>query len=166
MNKARMSAPWVLYYREINELFNPDPNVRVEYDDKEKTITLYVEGQEKATAITHILPQKKTYGNVTLTIRIVPSNKNMNEEDYIAKAFEGNPVFSYIYKVPIEVTQSNPMTYVAFQNKVVQYYGDNLHDPHGNVSTLYEIIARDVIGESDGVFFCTDRPKNSGVAVG
>jgi len=51
----------------------------------------------------------------------------------------------------------NPINYVVFKPEVVQFWNDNLHDPHGLVSTLMEDVARAVIGEEDGVMFTTDK---------
>ena len=50
----------------------------------------------------------------------------------------------------------NPITYVVFVNEVVQYFNDDLGDVYGQCSTLYQEIAKDVFGETEGVFFCTD----------
>jgi len=33
MKKVSLSAPWTIYYREIEELFGSDPEIRVEYDE-------------------------------------------------------------------------------------------------------------------------------------
>ena len=160
---VKLSPPWIGYYREVRELFEADPDVHIEYDDQNVIIRLYVEDTEKADAIAHILPGRKTFGNVTLEIKVIPCNKSnpTSRLEYIEKAFKGNPNFSYIYEVPAEVSQTNPLSYVVFANKVVQYYNDNLKDPHGNVSTLLEIIARDVLGEGEGIYFCTNNNINN-----
>lgn len=59
-------------------------------------------------------------------------------------------------------------TYVVFKNCVVQFFNDNLNDPHGVVSTLYENIAdeifKDIQFPNDGVAFCTDIERNLGVS--
>ena len=55
---------------------------------------------------------------------------------------------------------TNPLHYVVFKNRVVQYWSDNLGDINGNTSTLYENIARDVFGETDNVCFNTDTKDN------
>lgn len=156
---VNLSAPWIGYYREVNELFGSDPNVDIEYDDAAKTMKVYVNGSEKADAISHLLPTEKVFGNVVLKITVIPANviKQMKKIDYIEKAFEGNPRFAGVIRIPIEVTQTNPIDYAMFQPEVVQYFNDNLHDPHGNVNSLLEIIARDVIGESEGVYFSTEK---------
>ena len=36
-----LSAPWVLFYREIEALFKEDPAVRVEYDEANQTISCF-----------------------------------------------------------------------------------------------------------------------------
>lgn len=157
-----ISAPWYTYYREIYALLGTDPAIKIDFDDEKMVLTLYVTGDAKATALAHLLPAEKEFGLIKMKIIIIPGNEKKQKVDYLADAFSGNPILSYIFRVPIDVTQSNPMSYVAFRNEVVQYYNDNLGDPHGNVSTLSEILARDVFGEGDGVFYCTDRPGNPG----
>lgn len=36
-------------------------------------------------------------------------------------------------------------------------FNDDLGDPHGLRSTLMQELAKEVIGESDGIHFCTDN---------
>jgi hypothetical protein len=49
------------------------------------------------------------------------------------------------------------LTYVAFKKEVVQFYADNLRDPNGFKSTLYQDIAEDVFGEKNNVCYCTSK---------
>lgn len=49
---------------------------------------------------------------------------------------------------------------MARVNKVVQYFNDDLGDAHGVCSTLYQEIAKDVFGEHEGIFFCTNLPAD------
>ena len=163
---VKISSPWISYYREVNALFGADPDVRVEYDNENIVMKLFVDDQDKADAIAHLLPQQKVFGNIVLDIRVIPANKSLTKTDYVERAFKGNPNFSRMVKTPIEITQTNPFNYALFRNFVAQYFNDNLHDPHGNVNTLLENIARDVIGEDEGVYFSTDTPDNVSMAVG
>lgn len=50
------------------------------------------------------------------------------------------------------------MYYVVFKNCVVQFFNDNLNDIYGNISTLYQDIAREIFADAEweGVFYCTD----------
>lgn len=158
---VKLSAPWVTFYREIVELFGADPDIRIEYDEEAPSVTLYVEGQDKADAIQSILPVEKNFGNVTMSITVVPSNdKQKTKADIYRTAFNGNPAFSYA--VTDEGITTNPITYVVFRNKVVQFWNDNLGDINGNISTLYQDIARDAL-EDEEVMYCTDTDKNLGV---
>lgn len=71
-------------------------------------------------------------------------------------AFEGNPILNKIYVV--EGIFSNRFIYVEFKPEIVQFYNDNLGDLNGNVTTLYETIARNVFNENSnlkGIFYCT-----------
>lgn len=157
----KLSAPWICYYRKIDALFGEDPDVSVKYDEDINEITLLVNGQEKANALTQLLPTEKSFGNVTIKITIVPANKPVQKIDLFKTAFEGNPAFSYAVTVDTGMT-SNTFNYCVFRNKVVQYFGDNLNDVNGNISTLYECIAKDVFEDTEGILFCTDVPNNLG----
>lgn len=61
----------------------------------------------------------------------------------------------------VDGIMTNPMTFIVFQNKVVQYWNDDLGDINGNCSTLYQTVAKDVFGDVEGIFFCTDTPKEA-----
>ena len=61
-----------------------------------------------------------------------------------------------------------PFTYVVFKNCVVQFFNDNLNDPHGVLSTLYQDIAREVFGDcgmAGGVAYCTDVERKVGMPI-
>lgn len=163
-DKLKLSTPWVTLYRQIGALFGEDPDVKVEYiagDGNDPTIKLYVEGQDKADAISRILPLTYEFGNVTVSVIVVPANKNETKETMFRMAFAGNPAFSYA--ATAEGVFTNPITYVVFRNRVVQFWNDDLSDINGNETTLYESIAKDLLVNCDGTCFCTDTPDNFGV---
>jgi len=152
-NNLKLSPPWVTYVSELKALFGEDPDIRIEYRDDTYEVKLFVDGADKADALSELLPAQRVYGNVVFSTTVAPANGlETGTAGLIEKAFKGNPALSDIMCVP---TPFGEMQYVMFRKKVVQYYNDELCDPHGNVSTLYEDIARDVFGDSD-VFFCTD----------
>ena len=158
----KLSAPWYLFYRQINALFGEDPDVLVQYEEDENIVTLRVNGQEKAYAIAEILPTEKAFGNVVMKINVVPANKPKTKLGIYKKAFEGNPVFSYALAVDTGMT-SNTFNFVVLKHKICQFFNDNLGDPHGNYTALYEDVARDVFENPDQILFCTDVPENPGV---
>ena len=149
------SPPWDVYYREVEALFGEDQDIDIDYDEEENEIVMLVEDPEKADAISQLLPGEKTFGNVTLKITVVPANKIPDSKvALITKAFEGNPILEHIYTVTDVMV--NDINYIVFRNKVVQYYTDNLGDANGLTSTLYQEIAKDVLGQLDGIFYCTE----------
>lgn len=156
MAKVNLSSPWSNYYKEVKTLFELDPDVNVVFDEENYTLKLYVDGDVKANAIEQLLPQEKTFGNVSVTIQVIPANKTAkNRVELIEAAFRGNPALSYIKT--IEGIFTTPINYVVFKNAVVQYFTDNLADIHGFRSTLYQEIAREIIGcDDDNIYFCTD----------
>ena len=161
-NGITLSSPWITFYRELRALFEKDPDIEIDYDDDQKEINLYVDNEEKAEAISVIVPYSRTFGNVTVFVNVIPANDVDNyvfNHDKITietfeTAFEGNPTFEYVY-----TSQKLPISYVIFKNKVVQYFNDALNDVHGLCSTLYQEIAKDVFGQYDGIYFCTELGK-------
>ena len=155
---ATLSAPWVTYYRKIEALFGNDPQVNVQYDEEGLNIKIYVESGVKAEAIEKLLPTEKEFGNVKVKITVIPAN-NQSILDVFKTAFDGNPALSFVKTVSSPITGDT--SYVVFANKVVQFFNDDLSDINGNVSTLYQEIAKDVLGCPTNLFFCTDNKTNS-----
>ncbi len=154
----KLSAPWVNFYRELEALFAQDPEVRVVYEEETNEVKLFVENARKADALAQLLPAEKAFGNVTLKIAVIPANdEGVSKAELIAEAFDGNPALSYIQHVDAVI---GSFDYAVFENKVVQYFNDDLSDLNGLKSTLYQDIAKDVFGEDAGVFFCTEAPAS------
>lgn len=154
----KLSSPWVNFYRKIEALFAQDPEIKVVYEEEEKEVKLFVDNARKAEALTKLLPAEKTFGNVTLKITVIPDNNaEITTIDLITEAFEGNPALSYVHHIDSVI---GVFDYAVFQNKVVQFFDDNLSDINGNCSTLYQDIARDVF-EGTNVFFCTEPGSKS-----
>jgi hypothetical protein len=160
--KVNLSAPWIGYARQVNALFGKDPEIKVEYDENAIELKLFVESGEKAEALTELLPSEVKFGNVALKVSIIPADGTKDKNfDLICKAFKGNPAVSFTYSCNPGDMSANSYNFVVFKNETVQYWNDNLGDVHGNVTTVYENIARDVI-EKEGVLYCTDLPGNPG----
>lgn len=173
MAKLKLSAPWIIFYKEIEAMFKFDPAVKVIYDEDKNEVKLYVEGAQKADALTQLLPTEKAFGNVVMKITVVPANKlKAVKEGLYEAAFEGNSALSYVRSATGIFT--NPITYVVFKKEVVQFWTDDLGDINGLRSTLYQDIAKDIFGETQGIFFCTDDTEeinafecnNNGLVVG
>lgn len=159
----KKSAPWVTYYREVDELFKKDEEVFVVLDGENTELKIYVNNQSKASAIQYLMPTEKEFGNVILKIEVIPANgmkiRNVDETnilDIVCDAFRENDA---VYTVT-GVRSMFDLIYVIFRKEVVQYFDDNLGDINGNCSTLYEVIARDVFRDV-GVKYCTDCGKEN-----
>ena len=173
--KTKLSPPWVTLFNQIKALFEQDPEIKIEFINDPPTVKLYVENNEKAEALAALLPYQIDLGLTRLSINIIPSNTGLpfvghltfnKESQYtnngipvnvlFGTAFEGNPILNKIYVV--EGIFSNRFIYVEFKPEIVQFYNDNLGDLNGNVTTLYETIARNVFNENSnlkGIFYCT-----------
>ena len=151
-----LSTPWVTFAREIDVLFSEDPEVTVVYQNDDKEIKIYVDNYAKADAIAAIIPQEKTFGNVTVKVTVVPANEDLvNRITLFRNAFAGNPIVSRIETVT--PAQHGSINYVIFNREVLSFFNDDLSDYYGAESTLAEDIARDVfdIGD-DAICFCTE----------
>ena len=148
---VKLSPPWITYVKYIKALFENDPQIVIDYSEGDYVLTLIVNGIEKYQAISTLLPNKKEFGNVVLTINEVQSPNELTDEELFRNAFNGNDVLSDFKSFD---TPFGPQNYAVFKKEVVQFYDDNMGDINGLKSTLYEEIAREVFGEAS-VHFCT-----------
>lgn len=163
--RLKLSPPWITYVNEVNALFENDPDITVAYDNSKMRLTLYVKGIDKAAALSQLMPIEKEFGNILLKIFVVPENGGKmhsllkDKQAIFEAAFKDNPALSFVRTTESGLWDFNSV-YVVFQNKVVQFFNDNLKDVRGNMSTLYQDIAEDVFEEMYGVSYCTDIPAN------
>lgn len=169
--RLKLAPPWITYVNKVQAMFGADPEIRIVYDDGEVELKIYVEDSAKADAMQKLLPYYKTFGNISLSITIIPANNKMDigtvtNKELFDIAFARNPVYAFSQEVVGILT--NTLTYVVFKNKVVQFFNDNLDDIHGLVSTLYQDIADELFEESDlyGVFYNTDIEEKVGMPLG
>lgn len=157
MNRKRASlfAPWFIFMDEIYAMFKDDPDIEIDIKDLDEPykIKLMVNGQEKAEALSQLLPSEREFGKVKVFIQVIPANvRSERQLDLFQKALAGNPAFAFAKRGgegPFEVD------YVVFNKEVVQYHADDTSDLWGLESTLYEDIARDIFEDID-VCFCTN----------
>lgn len=154
MEQIKLSSPWTCYFRAVSALFDQDPDVRVYLDEEALVLTVLVNDDVKANAISKLLPEEKVLGNVTLKIEVKPSNAVETSASLIKSAFNGNPILAEV--VEVDTPLADGLTYVLFERAVVQYFNDDLGDLNGIHSTLYEDIARDVFKDLPGTYFCTE----------
>lgn len=167
--RMKLSPPWVTTVNMINAMFGEDKDINIIYNEDLQTVKIYVNNTDKANALGLILAWSITYGNITLNIHVVPPNeeKKVKEIDWhntqlvYETAFKDNPVFSFAKT--IQGLFNNKITYIVFKNKVVQFFNDDLNDIYGNMTTLYEDIAKELFKDdglvNKGVCFCTDLPE-------
>lgn len=154
VKELRKSPPWITTYNELDGLFGADPDIMLTYDDEEHSVTMLVEGNDKADAISRILPSEYDFGNVVMKVNVVPSNTD-SIEAMARRAFSGNPAVSHIETLDDGTPVFGGRTYVVFKPDVVQFYDDDMSDYNGLRTTLYQDIARRLM-QVDGVSFCTD----------
>lgn len=156
--ELNMMSPWAEYFNQLVAFFKEDDDVRVEYDNEAMVIKIYVDGAAKAEALSQLLPTSKKFGNVEVKINIIPANPlDTSRIGLFKKAFEGNRAVADIET--ISNISSNDFSFVIFEPEVVQYYNDDLSDFNGICSTLYQDLAKELFGETEGVYFCTEKIK-------
>lgn len=146
-----LASPWVIFFKEVQALFAKDPDVDVIFNEKNPEIKILVNGEIKADAISKIFPHHKTLGNVEVKITVVPANETEETTlDLFRKAFYGNHAVDSFVSIP--TMYGAPMNYLLFVPEVVQFWADNLGNPHGVESMLYETIAKDIFENPDMIF--------------
>ena len=155
-NNIKMSSPWAVYYRQIDAMFGLDPDITIKFDENAPCIKLYVKGIKKAEAISELLPAEKVFGNVTLSIMVIPDNDNkILKLNVFKEAFKNNPVLEKVFNTK-DPTGTTELNYIVFKKEVVQYYIDDLFGLFGIRSTLYQDIAKELFGNMNNVIYCTD----------
>ena len=152
MTNVKLSPPWEIYRKKIEALFDGDPDVICVWDAERCEEKLLVTGQDKAEALSALLPAEKDFGGVTMLITVVPDNGEKDMGTLFRQAFNGNPLFNEAVRVGL---MGGELTFVEFKPEVVQFYGDNMQDLRGNITTLPETVAREIFADREGVFFCT-----------
>ena len=163
--RLKLSPPWITYINKLEALFDGDPQIAFNLGQNEEgpTVTLATNNGDKATALAQLLPMEKWFGNIVLNIYVDGPFTNRaftSKKELFETAFKGNPAFAYCVSPTEEGYWFFDFVYVVFKNCVVQFFNDNLDDPHGIISTLYQDIAKEIFSESEtnltGVNYCTD----------
>lgn len=156
MENVKLSPPWITFVHEVEAMFKHDPEVKVKYDSETNQIKLYVADTDKADALEKLIPESKTFGNITVHITVIPPNlEEMTKEELFKKAFAGNPALSFTSSFD---TPFGHVTYIVFKNEVIQFFNDQMNDINGNKTTLLQDIAPEVFGTEHAVYYCTDAP--------
>ena len=157
----KLSAPWNAYVRKIKALFGKDPRIKIVYDEEMMNLSLYVDDMPKCEALKQLIPRTKEFGNVVLDIAVLPSVAMgySSSEALLKTAFDGNPVFKSAITVNKDVS-FNPATFILFKNETSQMWNDNLCDPNGLTTTLYQDIAKDVLNLPTNVYCCTEEGQD------
>ena len=127
-----IASPWAVYAGRVAALFAGDKDVKVTYDNDEPKVTLFVDGEDKADAILGLLPGSMQFGNVTLDVCVVPSNREPSEADLYRVAFAGNPVFMGVAE---GYGPAGDIAYALFAPEVVQLREDDISE-YGGLTTL------------------------------
>lgn len=157
-DRIGLSSPWITYFKKIEALFEKDPEVMVDFDNETHTLKIYVDNSAKADALDVLLPDGIQFGNVEMTIQVIPSNGDEPRINLFREAFKGNPAVVDITTVDESVPILGGNSYVLFAPEVVQYFNDDLSCYDGYETTLYQDIANELLSAGNSkIFFCTAR---------
>ena len=156
-NEPTLEAPWNTYRKMINALFENDPEIEVGDIVEIKgikavdyTIDIRVKNHRKFEALQKLLPDRKVFGSVTVTIFLYDTeNKEKNDIDVFMDLFRDNPIVSNFVK-KVKLPDGSERSFVCFQPQVIQFYDDDISDCYGNYNGLAEDIARAVFGDRAG----------------
>ena len=153
-DQPQLSPPWITFANELIALFGQDPEIKVEYKEEEYLLKFFVDNAIKADALSKIIPQEKAFGNVVLKIEVIPSDNVDDVKNIYRHAFNGNPNVAFVRTVADNV--QNEYTYVVFNRIIAQFFNDDISDYYGNKSMLLQDIAREVLEQKNGVYYCTE----------
>lgn len=165
MGNLKILPPWSTFINKIKELFKEDPQIIVntDFNSEHPSVSLATNNPDKASALLKLLPDEKVLGGVTFKINVdcytfsIKTFTSMKE--LFETAFYKNPVLVRVIEPDSDSWYAH-LTYVAFKKVVVQFYNDNLNDPDGYLSTLYQDIASEVFNDLNGVAYCTDTDRS------
>ena len=160
-DKMKLSPPWITYYHKVQALFEKDDSVIVDFDEDKCYLNIVIkEDVEKGEAIRMLLPFEKNFGNNIMKINVMTTKdeKSIPTTALFANAFKGNPIVEDIINTS-DIFRDN-QTYIMFQNKVVQFFNDNINDYNGMCSILYQDIAKDVFKDFVDAHYCTSTNIN------
>lgn len=156
-SEMRLSPPWVEYMRWIQAIYGKDEQVEISFDEERCRLTLRVKDRYKADAIASLLPTQVQFGNVIMSISVVPANDN-DVADAFNTAFRGNPAFGGIVNV---LQNGGNITYALFKPNVVQYYNDDISSCYGYATTTLENVAKQVFKDVGDVRICSEMLENA-----
>ena len=151
--KVELSAPWEIWRKKAQAILQPDPEIETDWNGEHRKLTIKVDNAGKAEALSTLLPGVVEFGGVQLIVDVVPANGEVTTEKLFRRAFAGNPMFSSAIEIGgIGMPRT---TYVSFAPEVIQFFADNLRDISGNLTMLAADAALDVLGEREGVSYCS-----------
>ena len=153
-NNLKLSSPWEGIHHMLAALFAADEDIIVAPKiTKDYVLEITVKDDAKFKSLDRILRKAYPFGNVTLKIKLVDATEADPARD-IDTVFAGNPFYSKIEKVKDPAGVEH--VFCVFSKTVLQYFNDNLCDPHGFESKLVQDIAPEIFDFKAIINYCTD----------
>lgn len=159
----KLSAPWYTVHRELIKLFKYDPEIKVSpLNDDTKEVggvyTVYIssDNKEKLSALEKLIKTEYTFGNIKMYIKLISNGQNEDTLQLVKTAFAGNQAVAGIESV---ADWYDLYTFMIFEDKVVQFYDDDIEDLFGNWNGLYTDVAKDLFKDNPYLRFTIKRVK-------
>lgn len=166
--RLKLAPPWITYINKLQALFDGDPQIAFNVDWLAPSVTIACNNGLKNAGLLLLLPDEKSWGNITMPIRIdgpVANKTFTSPKELFKTVFSGNPAFADCISPVEDGYFYIGFCYVIFKNCVVQFFNDNLNDAHGLLSTLYQDIADEIFADAsyniNSVRYCTDIERGA-----
>lgn len=146
MTNVKLSAPWDIYFSKLNALFSKDKEISLNFDRDTYTITITSTNDDKADALSQIVPKTVEMGNITLTINVVAEVPN-SPADLYDRAFKGNPIFAKTEACALPTGEK--VYFAEFYDRAAHFFADDLTNPEGLQFYLYQDIAKEVLNSDN-----------------
>ena len=160
--KLKLSPPWDGHMNMLASFFKGDDRVRVGGGTNNRVGTIEVFDTKMYAALEQVLRKRLRFGNVTLTINLVPANGmkkpkgEMTDLAALKYVLSKNPAFA---KFITRKTELGASVYCLFRPVVLMWYNDNLCSPWKQSASVYELEAQTVFKDEIGVSYATEPPR-------
>ena len=162
MENLKLSDPWYVHRSKLEALFEMDDAVTVgpvENTENGPYVTVKVSNHNKAAALKKVIRPSVAFGNVTLQIMVEDTAEGESEAEILKAAFAYNRIVRGVETVQRDLT-ATLHTFLVVDPSVLQFWGDNMADYHGNISMLAADVAREVLELTDAQICTADLRAN------
>ena len=102
MANLKLISPWMEHYNKLCAFFAGDPSVTVIMDEDNMDVRVLVQQSNKAEALTLLLDSEKTFGDVFLTISVIPANTGTTDTNRYMKNLMSDENYAQLYSYALD----------------------------------------------------------------